>query len=759
MNRLLRRLFLQQQDKPPQPPAVVEVSKPNTSELAFASDSFLYAGKDFAKYNPDLLYTYKGLKVYDRMMEDDQVKPVVEFKQGAVVSRGYFFDCRKDEESGEVDPQHAEIKDFFDVCLERMDGNFTDKLIEVLSAIKYGFSISEKIHAPITIEGRDYWGLKDIKLRPHATFHGGIITDLHGNISAIKQKVGAADIELPLEKVIHFVHRPDIDRHYGESDLKAAYRPWWGKDIAIKFQNIHLERHSGGFIWAQIDPSKGALPVPELEHLKSALNNITAHTAMTVPAAVTLNAIQPLRTDAYEKAIAGYNMAIARSILVPNLLGLSVQGDTGSYSQAQTQLEVFFWVLDLIANRLAETLNEQLFKELAVWNFGTDDYPKFTFEPISEEKKRQILQTWSDLVSKGAVTKSNSDEAHIRQMMNFPEKTEEEPEEVPPTLPPGDEETPPGEAEAGPGEEDMEPAEEPDEKEQEKFRQRAPKEFEERRWLRRVNFSKIEKTMSSSDKALAAEMSSITAKIKQALQAQIVKLAGQRSFGNVGPGEILVVTIPKGLVTALRKSLRDGLLSSLDESYEQARRELPKKLFARVGPGMDRMKAEKFLASRSMKIAGVLDTDILAAVQRVLESSIKYDKTLKDTLAAIEEDTELLSVLPTVDAAGRAVNVPARLENISRTNTSDAVNQARMSLFGDPELKGFVVAYEYSAILDDRTTEVCEKLHGKIQKDWGTMVPPNHYQCRSLLVPVTEIDEWDGKQDKLPDVKPQKGFA
>jgi uncharacterized protein with gpF-like domain len=83
-----------------------------------------------------------------------------------------------------------------------------------------------------------------------------------------------------------------------------------------------------------------------------------------------------------------------------------------------------------------------------------------------------------------------------------------------------------------------------------------------------------------------------------------------------------------------------------------------------------------------------------------------------------------------------------------------------MSLFGDPDLKGFVVAYEYSAILDDRTTEICEKLHGKVQRDWGTMVPPNHYQCRSILVPVTEIDEWDGTQDKVPaGVKPQKGFA
>ncbi len=654
---------------------------------------------------------------------------------------------------------HSYNKRGIGVCVDELAGWFKN-FNKYNKGSEMEFWLSAWSRKPITIDRKAYWGLKDIKVRPHTTFQGGFVVDPHGNIVDIRQRVGAQDLSLPMSKVIHFVHRPDIDRHYGESDLKAAYRPWWGKDVAIKFQNIHLERHSGGFIWAQIDPSKGALPANEFENLKAALNNITAHTAMTVPAPVTLNAIQPLRTDAYEKAIAGYNMAIARSILVPNLLGLSVQGDTGSYAQSQTQLEVFFWVLDLIANRLAETLNEQLFKELAIWNFGTDDFPLFTFEPISEEKKRTILQTWSDLIQKGAVKRTDPDEAYIREMMGFPEKGEEEPPPAPPPLP--GEEPPPdnGEGEAAPGDEEMEPAEPPDEEEQKKFSDRFPKEFAERPWLRRVNFSAIEKGMTSFDKRLGEEMASIMAKASMAIKAQIVKLAGERSFGSVSPVEIMGVLIPTTLLTSLRKGLRDALVGALDSSYEQARRELPKKLFARVGPGMDKMKAEKFLAARSMKITGVLEQSVLNSVQRVLENAIKYDKTLKDTISEIEEDTDLLAVLPKYDAAGRAVNVPARLENISRTNTSDAVNQARMSLFGDPELKGFVVAYEYSAILDDRTTEVCEKLHGKIQKDWGTYVPPNHYQCRSILVPVTEIDEWDGEQDKIPaGVKPQKGFA
>lgn len=736
-----------------EPAPVADVPK---GEVGFATASFIYQGKDFTKYNPDTLYSYKGAQVYDKMMTDDQVKAVMEFKQGAVVSRGYFFDVEKDDETGEEDPAQREMADMFECALNKMDGSLTDKLIEILSAMKYGFSVTEKVFQPIDMDGSTYWGLKDLKTRPFATMLSGITTDQHGNILGITQRVGSQDIELPLEKIIHFVHRPEIDRHYGESDLRAAYRAWWSKDIAIKFQNIHLERHSGGFIWAQIDPTKGALSAGDKSNLESVLKNISAHTAIHVPSAVTLNTIQPLRTDAYEKAIAGYDKAISKSLLVPNLLGLSEQGDVGSYSQSATQLEVFFWVLDLIAARLEDVLNEQLFKPLAEWNFGTYDYPAFRFEPISEERKKAIMTMWADLVSKGAVTKSDSDEAHIRKLMGFPEKAEPEEPAVQPQAP--------GEAILP---EDMLPTEQPDNQawvdagpQPEDKKQAARKAFAERPWLKRVNFASVEKTMKATDSALSAALSSIMAKVKLNIDDQVIRIVGERSWGNVRPAEIIDIKIPKTLMTSFRKELRSSFSDAIDQSYEQARKELPRKMFAKVRPGMDKTQVEKFLASKAMKITGVVENAVLNAVQIILENAIKYDKSLKDTLRAIEDYTDLVALLPKVDAAGRAVNVPARIENIARTNIADAVNQARMALFQDPALKGFVEAFEYSAILDDRTTEICEKLHGKIERDWGSYEPPNHFQCRSILIPVTQVDDWDGKEDRIPaGLEPMKGFA
>ena len=117
-------------------------------------------------------------------------------------------------------------------------------------------------------------------------------------------------------------------------------------------------------------------------------------------------------------------------MLVPNLLGLSEQGDTGSYSQSQTQLDAFFWILDEISGRLEEVLNEQLFRELAWWNFATNDFPWFRFEPISDEKKIELAKAWNELVKGNSVTKTDADEAYIRNLMGFPDKPEEEEEDV-----------------------------------------------------------------------------------------------------------------------------------------------------------------------------------------------------------------------------------------------------------------------------------------------------------------------------------------
>jgi hypothetical protein len=640
--------------KPPQVPE--KEKKPSTDEIGYISSS-IYRGKDFNFYNPDELLINKGAGIYDRMMRDEQVKAVLRFKQKAVTSRGYYFDI-----PDKGSPELEKMAEFFTAVIENISGSWKDKLTEILSALKNGFAIIEKIYEPFEWDGRLYWGLRDLKLRPSDTFDGGFVTDTHGNLLEVNQIVTGKDlVKLPLDKIIHFVNQPDEDRFYGESDLKAVHRAWWSKDLAIKFQNIHLERHAHGFIYAKI--TEGKLGDPDYSNLEEVISNIHINTGMILPYNVDVNTIQPLSTMAYDKAVAMYDKSIAKGVLVPNLLGLSEQGQTGSYSQSQTQFEAFLWILDDIDSRLSESLNEQLFKQLALWNFNSTQYPHYKTEPISETQKLELAKGWAELISKGAATRTDADENHIRKQLNFPEK--EEAEEGGGDLPP---------------DEDM-PVEIPAlddwiNNKPEGQRAHIQQQFAEKPWLKRINFAKLERKWINQEKSMVDDLNVVMASISVSMEKQIRKIGGDKSWGNVNPKEIDSIEIPRKIGNDLRKALRINLQEALDGSYEQARRELPKKKYKRVEAGMDKVQADKYIQSKKMKIAGMLESEIPSKVKTTLENALKYDKSLKDTIAQLYED--LADILPRVDAAGRAVNVPARLENIARTNISDAVNQARM---------------------------------------------------------------------------------
>lgn len=713
---------------------------PPTGEVGW-DDTVLYqVSRDFARYNPDSLIARKGYDVYRKVMLDDQVKAVMRFKQGAVTSRDWYFDIESDD-NGDPREDHQEMADFFGAAIDNLYGTWTDHLTNILSALINGFSINEKIFGTMEWNGRTMWTVADMKLRPYHSFCDGFVADVHGNVQRLLQRLGGQDIEMPLVKIIHFVHQPDIDRHYGESDLRACYRPWWSKDIIIKFQNIFLERFASGFMWAKVT---GQLDAAQTSRLKALMSNISARTSAIVPGTVDLNHEAPATTDAFERGVAQNDKAIAKALLVPNLLGISEQGNTGSYSQSETQLKAFFWTLNQITGRLQEALNEQLFGQLAQWNFGTTDYPRFTFNRMSVDEAVAIVRVWKELVQGGAAEKTDTDEAWVRNLIGAPEKAvDDDPDPVPNDLP----------MDVIPDNTDWIAAQ-PEEQQD-----AIQREFAEKPWLRRVDFARLETGLDETDDRFLTQLADIMGQWRASLESQVAKIIGQRSMGNVAPKEIEAIAIPKKLVTAYRRIVRDNLQRVLDEQYAAAKDEVPTKMHAaRIRPGMDRTQAERFLASKAMKIAGVMQQDVLKAVQQVLENGIRYDKTLSQTMQAIAEETTLAQVLPEIDAEGKPLTRPIRLENIVRTNVADAMNQARQALFNDPALKGFVRAFEYSAVMDSRTSPICEHLHGKIMRDFGPYTPPNHYMCRSILVPVTAIDDWDGVESKPPTLKPNKGF-
>lgn len=80
----------------------------------------------------------------------------------------------------------------------------------------------------------------------------------------------------------------------------------------------------------------------------------------------------------------------------------------------------------------------------------------------------------------------------------------------------------------------------------------------------------------------------------------------------------------------------------------------------------------------------------------------------------------------------------ALLETTIRTNFSTAYNQSKLAYFAPMVNSGEIYAYQFSAIMDDRTTDICGSLNGKIFRADATsdIEPPLHYNCRSTLIPI-----------------------
>jgi SPP1 gp7 family putative phage head morphogenesis protein len=95
-----------------------------------------------------------------------------------------------------------------------------------------------------------------------------------------------------------------------------------------------------------------------------------------------------------------------------------------------------------------------------------------------------------------------------------------------------------------------------------------------------------------------------------------------------------------------------------------------------------------------------------------------------------------------------------------------AINGGRDKAFKNYKYR--LTGYQYSAILDDRTTETCRYLDGKTipidDPQVSELSPPNHWNCRSILVPITATDEqpeqWTGFQwgDAPAEAKQQKNL-
>lgn len=720
------------------------VEKVNRSLLAETAlvDSLMYQVKDFPKYDPDSLRGQKGVGIYSKMMDDEQIKVIMRFRKEATTSRDWSFEIESDELPDEEKEKRIAL---FEKIVVRMQGSFKQKLDVIMSAMSYGFSITEKIYELFEFDGKQWYGIKDLKKKSPSSFR--FYTDGFGNIVKFEQETSTRTIELDLKKFIHFVYNRDHDDIYGRSELKEAYRSYYNKDIILKFRNIHLERFGSGFIYAQpIEGQSITVGSKEWSALQDLMNRLQTASGAILPAEVKLNVIQPQDTDAFDRALKREDEAITKALLMTNLMGFN-ELDKGSRSLGDSQSRVLFKLLNSEALTLAEVMNEQLFSELGALNFPDGIYPVFKLHPLSDEEKDSLIERWTKLVNAKAVEVTTTDEEKLRELMGMPEKGEKlqttptpQPNNMLPQNLPNDPNDP----------------NDPNSKEKDEMMNAVLMARD--KALSRVAFTVIDKKSTEVIDDKTFKVSSI---MKEAVDEMVAEIK-EKKLGT-----------PEGDTDAIQKlsfssrklsKIKKAILRNLEEAWnlgrDQAGDEISKAKKEEFTANFVRLetKAAEYFKNKTFSTTQKLSVDAANVIKNILYNGIKYSKDFD-----VIED-EIYTALENEGYIDGDNDIPAhRLQTMIRTSYFESMNEARYDYFNDPELGDFIEAFTYSAILDKRTTAICETLNGRTypkgSAEWDKYRPPNHSNCRSVLVPVTVLDTWKESKKVPKGVEPQKGFV
>lgn len=185
------------------------------------------------------------------------------------------------------------------------------------------------------------------------------------------------------------------------------------------------------------------------------------------------------------------------------------------------------------------------------------------------------------------------------------------------------------------------------------------------------------------------------------------------------------------------------------EDYELITEET-KKLSVRIFAGLEPTQAINFLQNlRPWLIKGIIDDELKKTTRLELSEHLKGGRTLTETIGNLRSDFEPFvgdpeKIIPSGPGIPAAENIlqAFRLENIIRTETNGALNIGRANVA--EEVGDFILGFSLSAVLDLRTTLVCQEADGKTFPKGHALaikLQPNlHWQCRTILVYVTSDD-------------------
>jgi SPP1 gp7 family putative phage head morphogenesis protein len=162
----------------------------------------------------------------------------------------------------------------------------------------------------------------------------------------------------------------------------------------------------------------------------------------------------------------------------------------------------------------------------------------------------------------------------------------------------------------------------------------------------------------------------------------------------------------------------------------------------------------------AINVAQQFGETVNAKLGKAILEATKEGLHVEAGMAAIKEAFQ-----PALFAGAGGGETPGYLvEAIFRTQTQLAYSAGQYNANQDDAIQDILWGYVYSAVEDDRTTELCSSLDGtQLPQDdpfWNTFFPPNHWSCRSMAIEIFKDDDPAPSDlpDNLPAIDPEWAF-
>ena len=687
--------------------------------------------------NPDLAVKKWGLKYFmDEVEPDPQYGNCIDTRKGAVLRRPWQI-VPADKKSTSA----VEQAEFVKWNLESMEGTWRKDMEDMLDDKSMGVSYSEKIWYLIE-DGpwRGKWGLKALRAKPPYLYD--YITDEFGNVKedglVYKLPGDSTRHPLPRNKFVVCTSRSKYENPYGSGLAAACVWFVWMKKNLAKFRLVYSERFGSPTPMAKIPRDIGD---EELAYIQAILETLQQTSAFWYPEGVEIKLLEALRgsqTD-YQAFLDWCDEQIAKRVL--GQPGTTESGKKSSYAAKKSDLVVQDDVTDGDADELQDQINEQIVAELIDYNFPVPEYPEFVF--IKEKRTAELgPMTLKVLLDYGQ--KIGQNWASENYGISIPEEGEE-------LL------TPPAGGSGPMGFRSMQwPVERFTESPEDllRFTQKVTEELE---------------------GTAAAGIEASNEIIRAAVTRWLEQVKSSGAFESKDPSKALELGLDFGELESLvynlfywgnLKGITDGQFRLVAHGWRPTKGSNSLRLldaarylrFAEIPPSYIPRPEEAFQYFKRLQIVprDVFDAQALrgkATTIAYLESQAALRLGHKHLLEAINQGWSygqfrdaLLADTTFADAylpaAGARAN--AHIETVLRTNLNGAYNQGRLEMFNDPDIGDFVEGYEYNALMDGRQRPSHGAMNGKRYRKsnpiWQVWIPPNGYNCRCYIEPITQMD-------------------